>query len=183
MPDTAGAGTVEVRSAHTASAEPSTSLPRRTMKATAVGALMTVLAISVHGVAGGAIPSPALLIALGALAALAAVVVAQFRLPPWSVLLLLGAGQQVLHWLLGGLGGAASSIPVPSGHHSSVSPAGSAPTGGGGGGHSPESMLMLHGHLGAALLVGWLILRRRRLLAWWRLRGQGARTAKGASVG
>lgn len=133
----------------------------------AAGLGSVALGIVAHSVSDGVLPSPSILAGLTSLAVLAATLVVLGRLPGWAVLLLLGAGQQVLHWLLGGLAVAPSStVAGPADHHGADVPVGA----GGPGGHSPEVMLLLHTHLAAALLVGWLVLRHRAIGAWFRQR-------------
>ena len=129
------------------------------------GVITIVLGMAAHAVSGGALPSVPIIAALAALAVLVATLVAQLKLPAWGVMLVLGGAQQVLHWVLGGLGGAASSTFFGStlGHHAEV-PVGVAPSSG----HSPEVMMMLHLHLAAALLTGWLVVRHALVLAWLR---------------
>jgi hypothetical protein len=128
-----------------------------------VGLLSLGLGLGAHALSGGQLPSVPILCGLAALAVLAATLLAQARLPGWAVMLLLGAGQQVLHWLLNGLGGAAgSTVPGATVHHGGDVPVGS----GAAQGHSPEVMLMLHTHLAVALLVGWLVVRRSIVSAW-----------------
>ncbi|MUK02518.1 hypothetical protein GM708_11645 [Vibrio cholerae] len=120
------------------------------------GLLALALGLIAHAASGGALPSAPILLAVAAFTVLASTIVAQWHPPIWCVMLLLGAGQQVLHWVLGGLGGAASSVSAGVGHHGEGVPsAGSAA----GAGHSPEVMLMLHTHLAVALLVGWGVAR------------------------
>ncbi|VDR31220.1 Uncharacterised protein [Arthrobacter agilis] len=135
--------------------------------ATAMGLASLAAGLGAHALAGGAVPGLAVLGGLAALGVLAAVLVTRCRLPGWALLLLLGLAQQLLHWLLGGLaGGPSSAAPGVSGHHVEAPPVGVA----GSTGHSPEAMLMLHTHLAAALLLGWLVLRHRALLHWVRSR-------------
>lgn len=131
---------------------------RRIAGAAAAGLASFALALVAHAVSGADLPSNPILAGLAAFAVLGANLVALGRLPGWAVLLLLGAAQQVLHWLLGGLADAPSTTVAGStGHHDGDVPVG----GGGSSGHSPEVMLLLHTHLAAALLVGWVVLRHR----------------------
>lgn len=133
--------------------------------AAAAGLGSLALGLAAHAVSGGALPSPPILAGLASLAVLAATLVALGRFPGWALLILLGAGQQILHWLLGGLADAPSStVPGAGGHHAGDVPLGA----GGAGGHSPEVMLLLHTHLAAALLVGWVTLRHRAVTSWLR---------------
>lgn len=135
--------------------------------AAAAGLGSVALGIVAHAASGGVLPSPPILAGLASLAVLAATLVVLGRLPGWALLLLLGAGQQILHWLLEGLAVAPSStVAGPADHHGADVPVGA----GGSGGHSPEVMLLLHTHLAAALLVGWLVLRHRAVGAWLRQR-------------
>ncbi|WP_049828700.1 hypothetical protein [Arthrobacter sp. RIT-PI-e] len=138
---------------------------RSVLRAALVGLLSLCLGLLAHAVSGGALPGAPILVALAALAVLVATLVAQVRLPVWGVLVALGAAQQVLHWVLGGLGGGPSSSFLGSslGHHAEVEvPAGEAAVPG----HSPEMMLMLHAHLAAALLAGWAVVRFPVIRAW-----------------
>lgn len=147
---------------------------RRTAQAVLAGVLVLGLGLGAHAVSGGQLPSGPLLIALAALTALAATLMAQARLPVWGVLLLLGVAQQLLHWILSGLGGA-PSLSGPVDHHGEAAVPGGAS--GAAQGHSPEAMLMLHAHLGAALLIGWAVARWAKLTRWVaRLREHPART-------
>lgn len=136
------------------------------------------LGVLAHVLAGGALPSVLILLALGALTVLASTLTAQAGLPPWAVLLVLGVAQQVLHWILGGLGGVPTSLSVDGDHHGEEVPVvGTAASQG----HSPEVMLMLHAHLGAALLIGWALNRYPTLAGWvLRRRGQRWQTREGA---
>lgn len=136
---------------------------RRTVRAVPAGLLVLGLGLGAHAVSGGQLPSGPILIALAALTALAATLVAQVRLPVWGVLLLLGVAQQLLHWILGGLGGA-PSLSGPVDHHGEAAVPGG--VSGAAQGHAPEAMLMLHAHLGAALLVGWAVAQWTRLTRW-----------------
>ncbi|WP_104168764.1 hypothetical protein [Arthrobacter sp. SX1312] len=163
-------------------AQPSVHSRRAIAGSAAVGLLVVGFGAGVHALSGGPLPSLPILGVLAALAVLAATVAGRARMPAWGVLLLLGAGQQVLHWLLGGLAdGAVASAPGPAVHHDGDVPVGSAA----GQGHSPEVMVMLHTHLAVALLLGWAALRWSELRAWLdrRLRPEGRpRHAKGAPV-
>ncbi len=146
-----------------------------------VGLLSLGLGLAAHALSGGELPSVPILCGLAALAVLAATLVAQARLPGWALMLALGAAQQVLHWLLGGLGGGASStVPGTGVHHG----AGEVPVGSGTGqGHSPEVMLMLHTHLAAALLAGWAAVRYPRIAGWVSRRlGQPLQEREGAPI-
>jgi hypothetical protein len=140
------------------------------------------LGLAAHAASGGTLPSLLVLGGLAALAVLAATLLARVRMPGWAVMLVLGVAQQLLHWLLGGLAAAPSStVPGADGHHGGQVPVGTAVSGG----HSPEVMLMLHTHLAAALLVGWVVLRHRTVLEWLRnhRRRRGApENAEGASA-
>ncbi|WP_394249154.1 hypothetical protein [Arthrobacter pityocampae] len=163
-------------------AAPSVGRPRAIARSAAVGLLTVGLGAGVHALSGGSLPSLPILCALAAFAALVATLVGRARVPGWGVLLLLGAGQQVLHWLLGGL--APGPVTVASGpavHHDGDVPVGS----GAAQGHSPEVMLMLHTHLAVALLLGWAALRfpelRARLERHLRS-GSRPPTAKGTPV-
>ncbi len=130
------------------------------LRSAGAGILSVGLGLGAHALSGGSLPSIPILGCLTALAVLAATLVAQARLPGWTVLLLLGAAQQVLHWLLGGLGaGASSTVSVTGVHHGGEVPVGA----GEGQGHSPEIMLMLHTHLAAALLIAWAAAQVHRL--------------------
>lgn len=135
------------------------------LRSALAGVLTLVLGMAAHAVSGGALPSVPIIVALAALAVLAATLLAQLKLPAWGVMLALGGAQQVLHWVLGGLSGVAASTLFGSslGHHAEV-PVGSTTSSG----HSPEVMMMLHLHLAAALLAGWLVLRHSLILAWFR---------------
>ncbi|WP_104181024.1 hypothetical protein [Arthrobacter sp. B0490] len=136
-----------------------------------VGLLSLGLGTAVHALSGGVLPSVPILCGLAALAVLAATLVARARLPGWAVLLLLGAAQQVLHWLFGGLGAAPSStVPATGVHHGGEVPVGS----GAGQGHSPEVMLMLHTHLAVALLVALAVAQYPSLRGRLSRRGPGA---------
>ncbi|WP_434992557.1 hypothetical protein [Arthrobacter sp. Ld5] len=156
--------------------------PRVIARSAAVGVLAVVLGGGVHVLSGGSLPSLPILCALAALAVLTAALAGLARMPGWGVLLLLGAGQQVLHWLLGGLAaGAVTPSAGPADHHDGAAPVGSAPAQG----HSAEVMLMLHTHLAVALLLGWAAPRSAQFRAWLgrRLRsGRRSPTAKGAPV-
>jgi hypothetical protein len=152
--------------------------PTMTVRSAGAGILGLGLGLAAHALSGGAPPSTPILCGLAALAVLASTLVAQARLPVWAVMLLSGLAQQVLHWLLGGLGGAAtSSLSGAEVHHGGAVPVGS----GAGQGHSPEVMLMLHAHLAAALLVGWVAVRYPRI-AEWVARRRGLRLRKGAPI-
>ncbi len=125
-------------------------------RAALIGLLAFALGLAAHAVSGGALPGALILLALASFAVLASTIVAQWDPPFWCVMLLLGAGQQVLHWVLGGLGGATSSVPGDLGHHDEGAPSAGSTAGQG---HSGEVMLMLHTHLAVALLVGWTTAR------------------------
>ncbi len=130
------------------------------VRSAGAGLLSVGLGLGAHALSGGTLPSVPILGGLAALAVLAATLVMQARLPGWAVLLLLGAAQQVLHWLLGGLGaGVSSTVSSTGAHHGGEVPVGS----GGSQGHSPEIMLMLHTHLAAALLIAWAAARYTRV--------------------
>jgi hypothetical protein len=136
---------------------------RGILRSAGVGVLSLGLGVAAHALSGGALPSIPILCGLTALAVLASALLAQARLPGWAVMLMLGASQQALHWLLGGLGGAASStVPGTGSHHGGAVPGGpdGAP------GHSPEVMLMLHTHLAVALLIGWAVVRHPDIGRW-----------------
>jgi hypothetical protein len=153
--------------------------PTMTIRSAGAGLLALGLGLAVHTVSGGAPPSTPILCGLAALAVLASTLVAQARLPVWAVLLLSGLAQQVLHWLLGGLGGATTSSPGTGVHHGGAVPVGS----GTGQGHSPEVMLMLHTHLAAALLAGWVAVRYPGIAGWVaRRRGLQLEERKGAPI-
>ncbi|MDQ0733565.1 hypothetical protein [Arthrobacter agilis] len=156
------------------------------LRSAGVGLLSVGLGLGAHALSGGPLPSVPILCGLAALAVLAATLVAQARLPGWAVLLLLGVAQQVLHWLLGGLGtGTSSTIPSSGVHHGGEVPVGAGPAQG----HSPEVMLMLHTHLAAALLIAWAAAQYPRLRAWLTDRDPGRDPVraggmqKGAPVG
>ena len=156
--------------------------PRAIAGSAAVGLLAVGLGAGVHALSGGALPGLPILGALAALAVLAATLAGRARVPGGAVLLLRGAGQQALHWLLGGLAdGAVTSAPGTAVHHDGDVPIGSAA----GQGHSEEVMLMLHTHLAVALLLGWAALRWSGVRAWLDrlLRPERRpRSAKGAPV-
>jgi hypothetical protein len=136
---------------------------RRILSSAAVGLASSGLGLAAHAVSGGDLPETPILFGLAALAVLAATLVSHGRLPGWAVMLVLGAAQQMLHWLLGGLAEAPSStVPGVDGHHGGDVPIGAAVPQG----HSPEVMLMLHAHLAVALLVGWAVLQRQALIRW-----------------
>lgn len=146
-----------------------------------VGLVSLGLACAAHVLSGGVLPGVSILCGLAALTALAATVVARLELPGWAVMLALGAAQQVLHWLLGGLAGAASSSSIgPGDHHGGAVPLGGTDAGG----HSPEIMLMLHTHLAVALLIGWVVVRAPQLARWTdrRRTGRTADAEEGAPV-
>lgn len=148
---------------------------RTTVRSTGVGLLSLGFGLAAHALSGGALPSPPILCGLAALAVLAAALVAQARLPGWAVLLLLGVAQQVLHWLLGGLGSAAPQSAALTGvHHGSGVPIGS----GASQGHSPEIMLMLHTHLAAALLIAWVAAQYPRSRGRFSARGPSRTTLR-----
>ncbi|BBE21679.1 hypothetical protein MN0502_05620 [Arthrobacter sp. MN05-02] len=157
--------------------------PRAIAGSALAGLLALGSGLGAHLVSGGAMPSAAILCGLAALAVLVAAIAAQARLPGWAVLLLLGVTQQLLHWLLGGLAGAVDTsgglAPGQGTHHDGNAPVGVE----GAQGHSPEVMLMLHAHLAAALLVGWVVARHPR---WTesvaRRRRQGSDAEEGAPV-
>ncbi|MHA7181522.1 hypothetical protein ACX80J_15565 [Arthrobacter sp. MDB2-24] len=154
----------------------------RIVGAAAAGLASLALGLTAHAVSGGILPTAPILGGLAALAVLAAAIVAQGRFPVWALLLLLGAAQQVLHWLLGGLAEApSSSVPGTEGHHGGDVPVGTGTTGG----HSPEVMLLLHTHLAAALLVGWAVARYPHVATWAARRGRrrhGVPAEEGAPV-
>ncbi|WP_247827993.1 hypothetical protein [Arthrobacter antioxidans] len=163
-------------------APPSVDRPRVCALSATVGLLAVGLGAVVHTLSGGSLPALPILGALAIFAVLAATLAGRARVPGWCVLLLLGAGQQVLHWLLGGLAdGAVTPAPDQAVHHDGTVPVGSAAAPG----HSPEVMLMLHTHLAVALLLGWAALRwsglRARLERSPRLERRPER-AKGAPV-
>lgn len=132
------------------------------LRSAAVGLLALGLGLGAHAVSGGALPGALILCGFAALAVLVATLVAQARMPAWAVWVIIGAAQHVLHWLIGGFGGAASSVSGAVGHHSGNVPVGS----GAAQGHSPEVMLMLHTHLAAALLTGWAVTRYQVIVRW-----------------
>ena len=132
---------------------------RMISRSAGVGLLSLGFGLAAHALSGGVLPSLPILGGLAALAVLAATLVAQARPPGWVVLLLLGVAQQMLHWLLGGLGAGASSTVAPTGVHHDGVPVVS----GAGQGHSPEIMLMLHTHLAAALVIAWAVAQYPRL--------------------
>lgn len=148
--------------------------PRLIARAAAVGLSTLALGLAVHAASGGAVPAVPILLALAALAVLAATLIAQAHPPIWAVLLLLGVAQQVLHWTLGGLGGASASLSGGAGHHGGEVPlrvaAGQA--------HSPEVMLMLHTHLAVALLLGWTVAWYPRITGWVSARRKRERTVR-----
>lgn len=134
----------------------------RLLRSAGAGILSVGLGLGAHALSGGSLPSVPILGCLTALAVLTATLVTQARLPGWAVLLLLGAAQQVLHWLLGGLGaGTSSTVSVTGVHHGGEVPIGAGEVQG----HSPEIMLMLHTHLAAALLIAWAAAQSPRLRA------------------
>lgn len=136
---------------------------RLVARAVLVGLASLGLGVVAHVAGGGALPSMPILLCLAALAVLGSAIAAQAHLPLWGMMLLLGVTQQALHWIFGGLGGASSSFTGGSGHHAEQVPVGgTVPSGG----HSPEAMLMLHAHLGAALLIGWSVARYPRIADW-----------------
>lgn len=145
-----------------------------------VGLVSLGLACAAHVLSGGVLPGLPILCGLAALSALAATVVARLELPGWAVMLALGAAQQMLHWLLGGLAGAASSSTGSGDHHGAAVPVGGTATAG----HSPEIMLMLHTHLAVALLIGWVVVRAPQLARWMdrRRTGRTADAEEGAPV-
>jgi hypothetical protein len=151
-----------------------------TVRSAGAGLLVLGLGLAAHTVSGGALPSPPILCGLAALAVLASTLVAQARLPVWAVMLLSGVAQQVLHWLLAGLGGTVTSaLSGAEVHHGGAVPVGS----GAGQGHSPEVMLMLHAHLAAALLTGWAAVRYPRAAGWVaRRRGQFLQERESAPI-
>jgi hypothetical protein len=132
---------------------------RRISRSSGVGLLSLGLGLAAHALSGGTPPSLPILCGLAALAVLATTLVAQARPPGWAVLLLLGVAQQMLHWLLGGLGTAESSTIASTGVHHDGVPVGSGAVQG----HSPEIMLMLHTHLAAALVIAWAVAQYPRL--------------------
>ncbi|MFJ6001537.1 hypothetical protein [Arthrobacter sp. NPDC092385] len=157
--------------------------PWAILRSALVGLASLALGLVAHALSGGDVPSAPVLCGLAALAVLGATLLAQVRLPGWAVMLLLGAAQQVLHWLLGGLGGAASATVSETGaHHGGEVPVGA----GAAQGHSPEVMLMLHSHLAVALLIGWAVSRYSSVERWLsrpdRRRQQPVRTEEGAPV-
>lgn len=152
---------------------------RVTARAALVGLLSLGLGLLAHAVSGGPLPSPPILITVAALTALAATLVAQAKLPIWAVMLLLGVAQQLLHWILGGLGGA-PSLSGPADHHGEAAPVQPSAAAQG---HPPEVTLLLHAHLGAALLVGWAVARYPGAIRWTsRRHEQAARTRRGAPI-
>ncbi|MHA7239770.1 hypothetical protein [Arthrobacter sp. TMS1-12-1] len=157
--------------------------PLAVARSAAVGLLCVGLGACAHALSGATLPGPLILCGVTALAVLAATLAGRVRLPTWGILLLLGAAQQVLHWLFGGLVVGSVTPAPPAVHHGDGVPVGVGP----GQDHSPEIMLMLHTHLAVALLLGWAGVRAPGVRAWFVRRARPrreapARTTEGAPV-
>jgi hypothetical protein len=90
----------------------------RALRGTVAAAVATVIAATAHTLAGGGAPSPALVAAVGILAAPAAVALAGRRLSPWRVGMIVLASQALFHLAFAITAGADPTAPHA--HHTMV---------------------------------------------------------------
>jgi hypothetical protein len=127
------------------------------------GPVIVLLGLGAHLVSGGDAPAASILVALTALLSLSASMLARLRMPGWALPVLCGLAQQVLHLAFGAFSGSSGGGPAGHGHGSAARPApqlpGLAETPG------PDLHLMVHAHVGAALLTVLIITQGTRLVS------------------
>jgi len=62
------------------------------------GSVSVVLGLVIHAVSGHPVPAVPIVVATAALLSLAGAVVTRIGAPNWALLVLAGAGQQIIHW-------------------------------------------------------------------------------------
>ncbi len=129
------------------------------------GPLAVAAGVAAHGASGGQMPAPALLLTLTALLGLAASMLARFRLPGWSILVLGALTQQLLHFAFSAFVGGAADVVPAHGHGANAGADGpsTAPAVPGQDLHS-----MLYAHAAAALLTALIVARGTAVLSWAR---------------
>ncbi|WP_198810251.1 hypothetical protein [Arthrobacter sp. MSA 4-2] len=145
-----------------------TGLPRRRSRvflAWLSGPLAVAAGLGAHVASGGLMPALALLLTLTALLGLAASMLARVRLPGWSVLVLCGLTQQLLHFAFSAFVGGTADVVPAHGHGA----------GAGAQGPSPATVVpgqdlhsMLYAHAAAALLTALIAARGTAMLSWVR---------------
>ncbi|WP_201291334.1 hypothetical protein [Arthrobacter zhaoguopingii] len=142
-----------------------TGVPRwrpRVLLAWLSGPMAVAAGLAAHVASGGLMPALALLLTLTALLGLAASMLARLRLPGWSILVLCGLVQQLLHFAFSAfVGGTADVVPAHGHGAAGVSGPSTASAVPGQDLHS-----MLYAHAAAALLSALIAARGTAMLSW-----------------
>ena len=126
------------------------------------GSVTVVLGLIIHAGTGHPVPAVPIVVATAALLSLAGAAVARIGVPHWALLVLAGAGQQVVHWAFAFFANPlATTLGGGHGHASAAQF-----TGPGlllAGVPSQPLHVLLHVHIAAALLAFVLVQRLTRL--------------------
>ena len=129
------------------------------------GPLAVAAGLGAHVASGGVVPALALLLTLTALLGLAASMLARVRLPGWSILVLCGLTQQLLHFAFSAFVGGTADVVPAHGHGAAAGAAGPAPATAAPG---QDLHSMLYAHAAAALLATLIAARGTAMLSWAR---------------
>lgn len=127
------------------------------------GPLMVALAVAAHLASGESVPAASILVALTALLSMSASMIAHVRLPGWVLLVLSGLVQQILHLAFSLFSGVIGDASTGHGHgiftwRPPLPSSASAPPA-----HAME--LMLHAHVGVALVAALVIINRESVMS------------------